>query len=190
MTEPEKPIDELIEESQDLQSDSLRATRTALDEMVEVGRQRAASEEQPDANRDFALRRRRLLGRGLAGAGLASGFGAALLALLEDPSFADKSTDVQILQTAASIEVLAVATYKTALTLPFIGGSSANSVVTKFAETTMGQHMQHLQAFNSATQSLGGQPQNNPDPKYNSVVQQAVPTIKGPEDVVALALKL
>ena len=67
----------------------------------------------------------------------AAGLGTALLALFDTPAFADSSTDIQILQTAASIEVLAVATYKTALTLPFIGGSSANGGVKAFATQTM-----------------------------------------------------
>ena len=66
---------------------------------------------------------------------------------------------MQILQTAASIENLAVATYKTALTLPYIGGSVANPVVTKFAQVTMGQHAQHAAAFNGAAKSLGGKAQ-------------------------------
>lgn len=100
------------------------------------------------------------------------------------------TTDVQALQTAASIEVLAVATYKTALTLPFIGGSSANAVVTKFAQTTMAQHMEHLQAFNTAVVKLGGKAQNQPDPKYAPLVKSAIPLLKGPAEVVALAVGL
>ncbi|MGH9205590.1 MAG: ferritin-like domain-containing protein, partial [Acidimicrobiales bacterium] len=147
-------------------------------------------EEDLEENRAFADGRRRLLRDGLVGAGALVGFGGAIMSLMESPAFADQTSDVQMMQTAASIEVLAVATYKTALTLPYIGGSTANPVVKTFAQTTMSQHAQHLQAFNSAAQSLGGKAQNNPNPKYNSVVQQAVPTIKGPNDVVGLALKL
>ena len=63
-----------------------------------------------------------------------------LVGALASSAAAASSEDIQILQTAASIENLAVATYKTALTLPYIGGSSANAVVTKFAQVTMGQH--------------------------------------------------
>ena len=80
--------------------------------------------------------------------------------------------DVQALQTAASLENLAVATYKTALTLPFIGGSSANGVVKAFAMKTMQQHTEHGQAFNAAAMKLGGKEQTKPDPKYLKVVQQ------------------
>ena len=76
---------------------------------------------------DPATKRRRdtLLG-GLPKTGVlaAAGLGTAMVALLASPAFADKTMDVQMLQTAASIENLAVATYDTALTLDFIGGAS------------------------------------------------------------------
>ena len=62
------------------------------------------------------------------------------------------------------------ATYKTALTLPFIGGASANPVVKAFATTTMQQHKQHLDAFNAAITGLGGKAQTNPDPALQKVV--------------------
>ena len=70
--------------------------------------------------------------------------------------------DVQILQTAASIENLAVATYGVALTLPFIGGSSANGVVKAFAQMTKAQHEDHAKGFNAAVKDLGGKEQNAP----------------------------
>lgn len=115
---------------------------------------------------------------------------AAFETLTASPAFAASPTDIQILQTASSIEVLAVSTYKTALTLPFIGGSSANPVVKTFATTTMDQHQQHLQAFNAAITGLGGQTQTNPDPVLAKVVQAALPGLTGPGPVVALALEL
>ena len=101
-----------------------------------------------------------------------------------------------MLQTSAAIENLAVSTYKTALKLPYIGGSSANPVVKAFAQTTMAQHAQHAQAFNSAAQALGGKAQTNPDPKYLPVVNAAVTGISkdtpsaGALAVVELAMTL
>ena len=92
----------------------------------------------------------------------AAGIAGAFEALFASPAFAASPTDVQILQTASSIEVLAVATYKTALTLPFIGGASANAVVKAFATTTMQQHSQHLQAFNAATLPSAARPRPTP----------------------------
>ena len=103
---------------------------------------------------------------------------------------------MQILQTAASIENLAVATYKTALTLPYIGGSAANPVVTKFAQVTMGQHAQHADAFNAAVKHLGGKAQTKPDPAFVPVVDKAVASLSGASaaqgalGVVGLAMEL
>jgi hypothetical protein len=91
---------------------------------------------------------------------------------------------------------LAVSTYKTALTLPYIGGSSANPVVTKFSQVTMGQHAQHADAFNAAVKSLGGKAQTKPDPAFVPVVKKAVAGLgsatpaQGALGVVALALEL
>src|SRR4029079_17810131 len=108
-----------------------------LDEFVEVAR------DDPWTDVDPATRRTTLLG-GLPKTGLlaAAGLGTAMAALLASPAFADKTMDVQMLQTAASIENLAVATYDTALTLDFIGGGSANAVVKTFVQKTKEQHKQ------------------------------------------------
>jgi hypothetical protein len=116
--------------------------------------------------------------------------------VLASAASASQSSDIQILQTAASIENLAVATYKTALTLPYIGGSAADPVVTKFCQVTMGQHAQHADAFNSATKHLGGKAQHKPDPSFVPVVNKAVASLsnataaQGALGVVGLALEL
>jgi hypothetical protein len=116
--------------------------------------------------------------------------------VLASAAAASSSIDIQVLQTAASIENLAVATYKTALTLPYIGGATANGVVTKFAQVTMGQHLEHAQAFNSAIKSLGGKTQTQPDPAFVPVVNKAVSGLSGATaaqgalGVVGLALEL
>jgi hypothetical protein len=140
---------------------------------------------------DEATRRSALLG-GLPRSGLlaAAGLGAAMVALLARPAFADKAMDVQMLQTAASIENLAVATYATALTLPFIGGASANPVVKAFAMKTKDQHQDHADAFNAAVTPLGGKVQKNPDPVLLTVVNNAKPMLTDAGKVVALALQL
>jgi hypothetical protein len=111
-----------------------------------------------------------------------------------DSRHANKATsnaqDVMALQTAAGLENLAVFTYKTALGLAFIGGSSANGVVKAFATKTMQQHTEHGQAFNAAVAKLGGKQQTSTDPKYTPVVQKAAGGIKGALDVVSLAITL
>jgi hypothetical protein len=196
----ERPVDvdpramgTLIEESQDLHHDAMVATATSLDELVETGQDaRAHGQVDPDESRAVAARRSSLMTGAAFGGGLlaAAGIAGALETLFASPAFAASGADVQILQTASSIEVLAVSTYKTALTLPFIGGASANPVVKAFATTTMQQHMQHLAAFNAAITGLGGKTQTNPDPVLAQVVQKAVPTLTSPGPVVALALEL
>ena len=194
MTADPRGLAELLEQSQDLQADALRPTHEALDELVETAH--AQREDDPAANRAFHETHTRALTASLAGAALLGAAGGAVLAgALASAAGASSSTDVQILQTAASIENLAVSTYKTALTLPYIGGSSANPVVTKFAQVTMGQHMQHADAFNAAVKSLGGKAQSNPDPAFVPVVKKAVAGLaatpaQGALGVVALALEL
>jgi hypothetical protein len=175
----------LLEQSDDLHSDAMKATRVELDEYVEL------AHEDPWQEVDAATRRATLL-RGLPKSGVlaAAGLGTAMVALLASPAFADKTMDVQMLQTAASIENLAVATYATALTLDFIGGASANGVVKAFAEKTKDQHSQHAEAFNAAATRLGGKAQDQPDPVLLGVVNNAKPTLTGPAQVVDLALEL
>ena len=171
----ERRFRELMVESDDLQSDAMKSARSGLNSYVEVAL---------DARHD---RRREL---GIGGAILGAGALSAAALALAGPAFASSSKDVMALQTAASIEVLAIATYKKALTLPFIGGSSANGVVKAFAQKTMSQHEDHLKGFNAAVMKLGGKEQTKPNPKYAPVVQKAVPTLTGPDKVVALAITL
>ena len=199
MTIGDQEFDLLIEASQDLHSDAMVSTKESLAELVETGNERRVRGEiDVDESRRFAQASHEGVTRGLAAGGALAGaaFGAALLGLTASAAFADTPSDIQMLQTSASIENLAVNTYKTALTLPYIGGSSANGVIKAFAETTMGQHAQHAQAFNSAATALGGKAQNSPDPKYVPVVNQAVATITkddpiaGALAVVGLALTL
>ncbi len=190
-----RALNELLEESQDLQADALRPTHEALDELVEVSH--SSDHDDVISNQAFHVEHQDRLRASLGATTLlgAAG-GAALVGLLASPAFASSSSDVQILQTANSIENLAISTYKTALTLPYIGGSSANPVVTKFCQVTMGQHVQHDDAFSAAVKQLGGKAQNGSDPAFVPVVNKAVKSITaatpsaGALQVVALALEL
>jgi hypothetical protein len=148
-----RAFDALIEESRDQHSDAMRDTRTALDEMVEVAHDRPAGSDESDDG-ELARNRRDLLSRGVLGgkALAATGLGAGLLAVMARPAFADQSADVQMLQTAASIENLAIATYDAALGLPF--ASSLPKVVQTFATTTKSQHT-YLAAIGGISSSAG-----------------------------------
>ncbi len=195
MTGEPRALTALLEESQDLQADALRPTRDALDEIVEDAH--TSDHDDVDGNQAFHAEHRRALESSFGKATLlgAAG-GAALVGVLASSAAATSSSDIQILQTAASIENLAVATYKTALTLPYIGGSAANPVVTKFAQVTMGQHAQHADAFNAAAKALGGKKQTKPDPAFVPVVNKAVAGLSGVSasqgalGVVGLAMEL
>ena len=184
----EQALDQLIEQSQDLHSDAMATTRENVAEIVELAHE--SNEPDPQARETFSREHRALVARGVMGGGAlaAAGFGTALLALFASPAFADQSTDVQMLQTAASIENLAVATYGTALTLPFV--PQLPKAVQTFVTTTKAQHMDHAQAFNAAITQLGGKAQNEPDPVLLGVVNKAKPTLTGPAPLIDLALQL
>src|SRR5262245_60402720 len=190
MSIDERALGSLLEQSQDLHADAMAHTRTQLDELVDV------AHEHPDTDPDEAAAFARARTAGLrahfptTGLLAAAGLGTALVALSASPAFAKSSPDVQMLQTAASIENLAVATYTTALTLPFIGGGDANAVVKAFVTKTKDQHTEHAAAFNAAVKKLKGRVQTNPDPVLLDVVNQAKAGLTGPGPVVDLALEL
>jgi hypothetical protein len=180
----------LLEESEDLHSDAMRDTRDQLTELVELEAERDTPD--PEESAAFAQAHAGAIRTGFRSTGLlaAAGLGAALVALSATPAFAKSSPDIQMLQTAASIENLAIATYDTALTLPFIGGSEANAVVKAFVTKTRDQHTEHAAAFNAAVKKLKGKAQTDPDPVLLDVVNKAKPGLTGPGPVVALALEL
>jgi hypothetical protein len=165
---------DLIAESEDLHADSTRSGRDQLDEYVEAARESRFAQS-------------RGLGTGAVVAGAA---GAAVLASALPAAAASSGKDVQVLQTAASIENLAIATYGAALTLPFIGGGSANGVVKAFVMRTKAQHEDHVKGFNAAVKGLGGKPQHNADPKYLKYVNSQKPHLTSAAKVVALAIQL
>ncbi len=187
----EHGLGQLLEQSDDIQADAMRASRAQLGEIVEIGQERRAHGAiDRDEVSEFTERRSTALRKGIVGAGAAAGLGAAILALGQTPAFAAAPSDVQVLQTAAAIENLAIATYGVALTLPFIGGASANAVVKVFVTTTRRQHVEHAAAFNASIRALGGIPQTKADPVLLKVVDRAKPTLTSAPKVVELAITL
>lgn len=181
-------------ESQDLQADALRDVQAVRPHLREVGEARRGRPVDLDAVRHYDLERRRLLRNGGFGLGalaarglLATGFGAALTSIVAAPASAQEEVDVQILQTAASLENLAVATYEAALGLEFV---STNATVRAFAEMTMRQHAEHGDSFNAQAADLGGERQTDPNPKYAAVVEDAKPGLTDLGKVVSLAIDL
>lgn len=195
MTLNDRAFRELITESQDLHVDAIKGIRQTLPALAELREERRGQEIDTEEIARFNTGRRKVLaGLGYGGGGLAlrgllaGGFGGMFAGLLATPARADEALDIQILQTASSLEILAVNTYTTALTLPFI--ATGNPVVVQFAQTTMMQHDEHRKAFQAQTQALGGQPQDQPNPKFLAVVTQAAPGLQTPGDVVKLAASL
>jgi len=196
MTVDDRALHGLIVESQDLQADALRDMKGKLSDAAELSHDRGRASLDPDTIQSFNEGRRSALRNGGLGMGafaarglVAGGIGAALTGILAAPASAqDGGMDVQILQTAASLENLAVATYGAALGLDFI--KSGNAVVKKFAETTMKQHDEHADAFNAMAKTLKGAEQKDTNPKYQKVVDDALPTLTDPAKVVDLAMAL
>jgi hypothetical protein len=183
-----------IEESLDLHADAMRAVAASVPELVDVGREREARREEidPGGIERFNLGRRRLLAglgavasgaRGLLAGG---GLGAAVTAILAAPARADTPLDIQVLQTASSLERLLVDTYAVALgrgplglAAPAVAGLAAVSVpgakdfLIKLLETTASHHDEHRTAFQTLTTALGGKVQDAPNPKYAGAAASA-----------------
>lgn len=186
----ERALSELIEESQDLHTDAMAVGRMTLPDLADYASDRARSGAtvDPIAIADFEQGRQGLMRRMAMAVGGVLGIGAVSSVFAGSASAADGDIDVMQLQTAVSLELLAVATYAAALTLPFI--KDGNPVIVKFAETTMSQHDEHRQAFSAQTKALGGTDQTNTNPKYTPIVEAAKPTLMAPLDVVKLAATL
>ena len=121
------------------------------------------------ARRDAGVGRRQVL---LGGAALLPA-GARHVHLLGTPVYADRALDVQMLQTSASVENLAVELYQAALDLPAVGGEEAEPLVRDFFTRTRDQHADHAKAFNAALTGLGARTQGNADPALRDLVARA-----------------
>jgi hypothetical protein len=140
-----------------------------------------------------SIERRGLLKAGGVGlAVLASGglvrtpLGSALAAFARRPPSVSPNVDVQIFQTAASLENLAVAAYETALDLPSV---RQHRVIRQFVEATVLQHVDHGAEFNAHAEASGGARQDAVNPKYSPIVA-AMPTTADANAVIQVAATL
>ncbi len=201
MSIDQRRLAELIEESNDLHADAMRGIQETIPVLTEIREERRGDDIDTDEIERFNEGRRRALKTmGLGAGGIAArgalygSLGSLFTGLLASPARADKNLDIQILQTASSLERLAVNTYNAALTMN-LGGigdvtGTAGIVIKAFAMTTMQQHDEHRKGFQAQTTALGGKVQDAPNRKFQAVVDQAVPTIKAPLDVIDLAASL
>ena len=182
---------ELMEESQDLHIDAMKVANDSLPELAQIREERKGEIDTDEIDR-FNVARRGVLARmGYGASGIAArtllggGFGGLFAGLLATPARADQALDVQILQTASSLEALAVATYAVALGEGPMGANApaakavagitvapAKATVAAFAKETQRQHSEHKKAFQAQTTTLGGKVQDAPNPKF-------LPTVMG-----------
>ncbi len=187
-----KTFESLIEESQDLHVDAMRDIRATLPALEEIREERRGEVDTDEIDRFNTNRRRLLSTAGIGAGGLAArgllygGLGTLFTGLMAKPAYADKPLDIQILQTASSLERLAINTYGVALgqgpqganapaaqAVAGINVASAKEVVAKFAMTTQSQHDEHRKAFQAQTTALGGKVQDAPNPKFAPAVAAA-----------------
>src|ERR671911_382286 len=114
MTFDDRAMRSLVEESEDLQRDAMTASEACTDELRDIGSSRTARPPDRDAIRDYTLGRRKVLKAGgfglgvLASSGLLStAFGQRVAAVVGAPARQDVAVDIQIFQTASSLENLA-----------------------------------------------------------------------------------
>jgi hypothetical protein len=89
--------------------------------------------------------------------------GGLVAGLVPAAARADSALDVRILQTASSLEALA------AIACTRIGAGA----LAGFAEAAGGRHVAQKQAFQAQTVALGGQIQDAPNPKFESLLAGA-----------------
>ena len=96
--------------------------------------------------------------------------------------------DVQVLQTAASLENLAVASYTTAAKLPFVVGGSGQ--LRALIARNAAHHAAHAQAFNLSVHKAGGAEQHAADARYAANVRKILATTGDPTSLVGLFTEL
>lgn len=147
--------------------------------------------DRPD---HVALTRRRVLQTGGWGLALLVSGGVvrrsvetAWAAPASRPSVLPPDVEVQIFQTAASLENVLVALYRAALELPFV---QDHEVVRQFAATTLQHHTDHGVAFNDQAGALGGARQEALHLQYSQYIQDAMPKVTDAAGLIALAATL
>lgn len=95
----------------------------------------------------------------------------SVLATAPAPALAAPTLDVQILQTASSLEILAAATYAAALAAPALAAltpAPARDAISTFAAEAQRRHDAHTSAFQAQTTVLDAtaKVQESPNPKF------------------------
>lgn len=193
-----------MDESRDLHADAMNRVRATFPALSDIGarrRRRPVGVDRadrvggPDTARRRALAQLGLGAGGLAARGLVYGtIGGVVAGVVATPAAADRPLDVQILQTASSLEQLVVDTYNTVLTANPAGigdlPGTAGQVIRTFVTTTAAQHDEHKRAFQEQTRMLGGVEQTAANPKFRLIVDGQWARFRTPADVLELAALL
>jgi hypothetical protein len=96
--------------------------------------------------------------------------------------------DVQVLQTAAALENLAVVTYTSAAELPFVakGSPRLSALITR----NRAHHLAHAQAFNQAVAKAGAAQQHAVDTRYGATVGRMMARMTDPASLADLLNEL
>jgi hypothetical protein len=103
-------------------------------------------------------------------------------------STSEAPLDVQVLQTAASLENLVVGSYATAARLPFV--VNGNARLRDLVARNKAHHAAHAQAFNLSVRKAGGAEQQAADPRYSGSVGGMLAAMKDPVSLVGLLTEL
>jgi hypothetical protein len=103
---------------------------------------------------------------------------------------ADQALDIQVLQTAASVENVMVSAYETMLSLPLFSGPAANPALKTLLSTARDQHVDHAKACNEIVGKLGGRAQTGANPALAQAVSQQRSRLSDLGAAIDLALQL
>ena len=103
-------------------------------------------------------------------------------------SASEAPLDVQVLQTAASLENLLVTSYTTAARLPFVrdGSGQLRALIAR----NTAHHTAHAQAFNLSVRKAGGAEQHAADARYAGSVGRILAAMRDPSSLVGLFTEL
>jgi hypothetical protein len=107
-----------------------------------------------------------------------------MISVPREPAPQGASLDVRLLQTAASLENLAVASYAAAARLPAV--RDGGPVLAVFLSRSQSQHAAHARAFNTEAIAAGGVAQHAADPRYAAGVREALAGPASAADVTSL----
>ncbi len=188
----ERELSQLTQDLEDRHSDT-------LPKMQEQSSALAEALKQDNSGQSFLTnaygRRSFITKAAIVGAGgailAACGTTAATTTTSTAKKVTGPSVDLQVAALAASLENLAVSTYKAGISAATAGKlGTVPPAVANFAETAMAQHADHAKAWNSILVGAGYKTISAPDPALNGVINADLGKVANVVDLAKLALNL